>query len=107
MFTATSSSTTTPPIPIHSQCFFMNRVLLPAPASPWEMRLPAAAAHALDLRLRHPQRRQRRDRVAARPLELHFGVHQLENRRRADVVLLLGEVEILGCRLDAAPRDAV
>jgi len=53
------------------------------------------SADPVDLRLGHPDGGQRLDDVALRGLQLHLGVDQLENRRRNDVVLLLGQLEVL------------
>src|SRR5262245_4876346 len=89
-----------PPRPIQSHLFFIRRscllrgLLRPSPDT-------------VDLGLGHPNGRQRADRIARGSLELNLGVDQLQDRRRADIVLLLSELHVLHRRIEPLAGDAV
>src|SRR5215471_7126417 len=90
-FTPTSTSSRTAPRPIHSHVlFFMSRPLsfLGARA------LFGATPHAVQLSFGDANRRQRHDGVALRALQLNLRIDQVQDRRRAHVVFLLGEFEV-------------
>src|SRR5206468_12323142 len=91
-FTTTNTTTSTTPITIHSHFFFIASRLL-------GRRSLAVTADPVDLRLGHADGGQRLDEVALRRLQLHLGVDELEDGRRPDVVLLLGQLEVLDRRL--------
>src|SRR5262249_7726702 len=97
----TSPATTTTASTIHIHFFFIAAPLL-CPSTSF-----VASSHPVDLRLRHANRRQRRDAVALRPLELHLRVDQIEDRRGTDIVFLLGEIEVLGRGDDRRLSDVV
>src|SRR5262245_38337999 len=58
--------------------------------------LLALAAHPVDERLGHADVGERGHQLARRPLQLQLRVDEVEDRGRADVVLLLDQVHVLG-----------
>src|SRR5262249_12600104 len=67
----------------------------PGPYPSSVLALFSATPHAIQLSFGDANRRQRHDGVALRALQLDLRIDQIQDRRRAHVVLLLGELEVL------------
>src|SRR5438552_479412 len=101
MFTITRIKIRAAPRPIQSHFFFFmaTRFLLGGA-------LLGAAPDAIQLSLRDPNGRKGRNDVALGALQLNLGIDQVQDGRRADIVLLLRELQVLRRGLESAARDA-